>query len=112
LLCLSAQPTMSEAEPSDYGVTLIVCGGAGPYGRLVYDIAQTFAGVPDSLAAWQRSSSIGIPHRYRRPRQPCRRLEQDGETELQGASMMGKYLLGWLLGVPVVVLVIIYLIFN
>jgi len=25
---------------------------------------------------------------------------------------MGKYLLGWILGVPVVVLVIIYLIFN
>jgi len=25
---------------------------------------------------------------------------------------MGKYLLGWLFGVPVVVLVIIYLIFN
>jgi hypothetical protein len=31
---------------------------------------------------------------------------------VSGASMMGKYLLGWLLGVPVVVLVIIYLIFN
>jgi hypothetical protein len=27
-------------------------------------------------------------------------------------SDMGKYVLGWLLGVPVVVLVIIYLIFN
>jgi len=25
---------------------------------------------------------------------------------------MGKYLLGWLLGVPVIALVIIYLIFN
>jgi len=25
---------------------------------------------------------------------------------------MGKYLLGWVLGVPVIVLVIVYLIFN
>ncbi len=31
---------------------------------------------------------------------------------LTEASIMGKYLLGWLLGVPVIVLVIIYLIFN
>jgi hypothetical protein len=31
---------------------------------------------------------------------------------LTGASIMGKYLLGWILGVPVIVLVIIYLIFN
>lgn len=31
---------------------------------------------------------------------------------VHGASIMGKYLLGWLLGVPVVVLVVIYLIFN
>jgi hypothetical protein len=31
---------------------------------------------------------------------------------LQGASVMGKYLVGWILGVPVIVLVIIYLIFN
>jgi hypothetical protein len=29
-----------------------------------------------------------------------------------GVSIMGKYFLGWILGVPVVVLVIIYLIFN
>jgi len=31
---------------------------------------------------------------------------------MKGASIMGKYLLGWILGVPVIVLVIIYLIFN
>jgi hypothetical protein len=29
-----------------------------------------------------------------------------------GASIMGKYLLGWILGVPVFVLVIIYILFN
>ena len=29
-----------------------------------------------------------------------------------GASIVGKYLLGWILGVPVIVLVIIYLLFN
>ena len=33
-------------------------------------------------------------------------------VNLQGASIMGKYFLGWILGVPVIVLVIIYLIFN
>lgn len=29
-----------------------------------------------------------------------------------GALIMGKYLLGWILGVPVIVLVIIYMLFN
>lgn len=31
---------------------------------------------------------------------------------LTGVSTMGKYLLGWIFGVPVIVLVIIYLLFN
>jgi hypothetical protein len=29
-----------------------------------------------------------------------------------GASNMGKYFLGWIMGVPVIVLVIVYIIFN
>jgi hypothetical protein len=29
-----------------------------------------------------------------------------------GVSNMGKYFLGWVMGVPVIVLVIVYLIFN
>jgi hypothetical protein len=29
-----------------------------------------------------------------------------------GASTMAKYVLGWILGVPVIVLVIVYLLFN
>ncbi len=29
-----------------------------------------------------------------------------------GISVMGKYFLGWILGVPVIVLVVIYLLFN
>ena len=33
-------------------------------------------------------------------------------TRYQGRIAMSKYLLGWLLGVPAIVLVIIYLIFN
>ncbi|MGH8627651.1 MAG: hypothetical protein ACREYC_21060 [Gammaproteobacteria bacterium] len=33
-------------------------------------------------------------------------------TRYQRRIAMGKYFVGWLLGVPVVVLVIIYLIFN
>ena len=31
---------------------------------------------------------------------------------LKGIMIMAKYLLGWILGVPVIVLVIIYLVFN
>jgi hypothetical protein len=31
---------------------------------------------------------------------------------MTGAFIMGKYVLGWILGVPVVLLVILYLIFN
>lgn len=31
---------------------------------------------------------------------------------LTGATLMGKYFVGWIVGVPVFVLVIIYLIFN
>jgi hypothetical protein len=29
-----------------------------------------------------------------------------------GASIMGKYVLGWIMGVPLVVLVVLYLIFH
>ena len=32
--------------------------------------------------------------------------------QIAGASTMAKYFLGWILGVPVVVLVIIYILFN
>jgi hypothetical protein len=37
------------------------------------------------------------------PRQPCHPLPQTG---------MGKYFIGWLLGVPVLVLVILYFLFG
>jgi hypothetical protein len=33
-------------------------------------------------------------------------------TSSGGTAIMGKYILGWILGVPVFVLVIIYFIFN
>jgi len=33
-------------------------------------------------------------------------------VNVKGAAVMGKYVLGWILGVPVFVLVIVYLIFN
>ena len=36
----------------------------------------------------------------------------DAACWTRGASIMGKYILGAVLGVPVVVLVVIYLIFN
>jgi hypothetical protein len=32
--------------------------------------------------------------------------------DLAGAPIMGKYVLGWFLGVPVIVLVVVYLIFH
>jgi hypothetical protein len=42
------------------------------------------------------------------PRGPWRYLGDSSRSEV----IMGKYVLGWLLGVPVVVLVVIYLLFN
>jgi hypothetical protein len=36
----------------------------------------------------------------------------EDDIDLTGASIMGKYVLGWLMGVPLVVLVIAYLIFH
>jgi hypothetical protein len=30
----------------------------------------------------------------------------------KGALIMGKYILGWILGVPFIVLVVVYLLFN
>lgn len=38
--------------------------------------------------------------------------EQSHSTIIHEEATMGKYFLGWLLGVPVVVLVIVYLIFH
>ncbi len=35
-----------------------------------------------------------------------------GGIKLTGAAIMGKYVLGWLLGVPVIVLVVVYMLFN
>lgn len=43
---------------------------------------------------------------------PALAAGREDDINLKGASIMGKYLLGWILGVPVVVLIIIYLIFN
>jgi hypothetical protein len=37
---------------------------------------------------------------------------QHGPNNPSKEIQMGKYFLGWLLGVPVIVLVIIYLVFN
>ena len=37
---------------------------------------------------------------------------KQGGINITGVQVMGKYLLGWILGVPVIVLVIIYMLFN
>jgi len=44
----------------------------------------------------------------------CPACLTDGKQAHQrhGSWIMGKYLLGWILGVPVIVLVIIYILFN
>lgn len=42
----------------------------------------------------------------------ARRLQRVATRKLTGALIMGKYLLGWILGVPMIVLVVIYLLFN
>jgi hypothetical protein len=47
----------------------------------------------------------GVPQE-RRPVQATRRRRVPGDI------IMGKYLVGWLLGVPVVVLVILYFFFH
>lgn len=39
-------------------------------------------------------------------------MARPDDIDLLRGSIMGKYVLGWILGVPVIVLVIIYLIFN
>jgi hypothetical protein len=41
-----------------------------------------------------------------------RRVQGAATRKLTGALIMGKYLLGWILGVPMIVLVVIYLLFN
>ena len=43
---------------------------------------------------------------------PALATGREDDINLKGVSIAGKYFLGWILGVPVVVLVIIYLIFN
>ena len=35
-----------------------------------------------------------------------------GGIKQTGVAIMGKYVLGWILGVPVIVLVVIYMLFN
>lgn len=42
----------------------------------------------------------------------CGESAYDFRINLKGASIMGKYVLGWILGVPVFVLVIIYVLFH
>lgn len=39
-------------------------------------------------------------------------LDASTSHNINRSAIMGKYVLGWLLGVPAVVLVVVYLIFN
>jgi hypothetical protein len=52
------------------------------------------------------SSSRNATRQERRPDQATRR------RNIPGDIIMGKYLVGWLLGVPVFVLVILYFFFH
>jgi len=52
---------------------------------------------------------------FRGKRESARKTEGANgtiEAYLPGASVMVKYVLGWILGVPVIVLVIIYILFH
>jgi hypothetical protein len=51
-----------------------------------------------------------LPHGRRRVPTAFWRLKQ--HTTINRGIIMGKYVLGWILGVPAVVLVVIYLIMN
>jgi hypothetical protein len=42
----------------------------------------------------------------------CRSVPAPRRRSAQGDTKMGKYLVGWLLGVPVIVLVILYFFFH
>lgn len=56
-------------------------------------------------ASFKHGTSIAVSER-------ASKLRSDRRSDAQKEMTMGKYLVGWLLGVPVVVLVIAYLIFG
>jgi hypothetical protein len=39
-------------------------------------------------------------------------MRRSAPDHFKGALVMGKYVLGWFLGVPVIVLVIVYMLFH
>lgn len=55
-------------------------------------------------------TSVAHSNRFR----PARLADGQANSPYQdkGVLIMGKYVLGWILGVPVIVLVVIYMIFN
>ena len=80
----------------------------------MFDGRQTIARIPLRLLTlgWQtRSVWFFCAGRFRTSKLLGHGVE-DIRIALVGASNMVKYFLGWILGVPVIVLVIIYILFN
>lgn len=78
----------------------MTCGQArGPWACPLH-----YTGLPH-FSGWARDSARTVP-RF------SGTMVLGNFIHLQGESIMGKYLLGWLLGVPLIVLVIAYLIFH
>lgn len=80
-----------------------------------YANAHTFRGF---LRIFRLAATVHCSIRFRfrpgnAPQIPPRAgYGNDDDINLAGAWIMGKYFLGWILGVPVFLLVILYLIFN
>jgi hypothetical protein len=84
-----------------------------------YANAQTGVGYRRSLRIVARSSinlfsalRLEASDRTGNALRPALATIVEYDIKLTGASNMGKYVLGWALGVPVIVLVIIFLIFH
>jgi hypothetical protein len=71
--------------------------------------------ISDKTPHRTESVGLGTPS-HRRVPPSCLCFESCGlrfdPIDLAGASIMGKYVLGWIMGVPLFVLVILYLIFH
>ncbi len=75
----------------------------------MYEAAHTFADILHSFAFVPQAFVLKVDRQARGDR-----IIYSPPTDFKttGAFIMGKYVLGWMLGIPVVVLAIIYMIFN
>jgi hypothetical protein len=67
-------------------------------------------GGPAALSAWIRIA--GPPPQDGSSRESSRPLPSALQSQTNRRNVMGKYLIGWMLGVPVIVLVIVFIFFH